>query len=1250
MANVFDQFDAPAGNPFDKFDAPAEPNAGKTPAQPPMMTLSEPDASGRRYAIPTTDYNKPEQPTGIGTRMWEGMKAPYEEPLGFSQENLQKYPTLGWLQEHLPHITLGDAVLRAPSAVIGGLTGAAAGLAEPLLGRSWADRLQRDLNLGAQAAAPEVPMEAGALPLRQGLRAAQLDRTPLRRPVEPPPIPAEPPPLVPRQVPRPQAGVDLLPADTPHTLPPERRSLGAAGAGGPLANTSPETIQYMRQVMEEQGFTPHTIDQRLGELSEHHMFGEITPSLEADMGAIAAPPGPGKLEVMNSLRQRAVEARERVQHVFDRAFGVNENLAQLKRTMVIDRQRAADPFYERFKQTVITPSPAIEALMPRLQASGALQAANRKLAVAGEPAARGFPIPGEPPTMQYVPTASAFQYAKEALDDRITRAVREGEAGDARLYVGLQHDLLDALDTHPQVGDVWRQARSTYAAPTEIMKAADFGQQVLTSKIHPDELPFLTAGYSAPQMAAMRLGMRNHLENVLGKRDALMAEAINTALSPNNIQKMRWAIGDEATEQLVNAMEAERHMHTAPTRVHGGSPTALRLEAQKRWTVQPAGPGMTLQDMAHAAHKPVRTALKKGVEKVAEHIGASKRRELEARMARMREEAARIFTLQGPERDAVARYLVNPEEPLPARKEGGRVNDFHRARHAYTIKKQGGGELDPGESWQPGQEEQPAPAPAPPIAEPPPAETPQINQPFGELKPYYPRPTERFTHGLQDVLSAAGANPYSARHMAEGLTGVAGMVPPVGVGMSVADLISATQRHDIGAAIPAAIGAIPMAGRARGAAKAAEEAMAKRVFASPEYNPAELHEAAISTRLPTGAKATEDPIAQSLTVDTPSMKATPGGLYDQNVGLVRDYPGMKKGLMTGSTDRAAKQFQNQVTDNLLWLHDQVPPEVRERSKLWYDGANKIVKDTAQRYGLPDQSVAGVYAALSPQKDWFQNVSLGDRLIDIYHNAAATPWSPEMSATAKTIFGDPKYKKMLDAVSGKRLDQLSDPADKAMWIRTFDQAHNSPAHRIVTPEGGFGDVVTTKSGAPARVAWGSLTEIGKGVGAIESGGNPSTLSQLMGEKHKVRSFYNNMLDPRSRRGDVTIDTHAVAAGLLRPLSGNSLEVAHNFQNYPGKGLPSASGSAISGIQGTYPLYADAYRQAAAERGILPREMQSITWEAVRGLFPDTFKTAKNNEAIDNIWKQYSRGRLDLNEARSKIHDLAGGIRNPDWYGR
>ena len=92
------------------------------------------------------------------------------------------------------------------------------------------------------------------------------------------------------------------------------------------------------------------------------------------------------------------------------------------------------------------------------------------------------------------------------------------------------------------------------------------------------------------------------------------------------------------------------------------------------------------------------------------------------------------------------------------------------------------------------------------------------------------------------------------------------------------------------------------------------------------------------------------------------------------------------------------------------------------------------------------------------------------------------------------------------------------------------------------------------------------------------------------------------------------------------------------------------SGITGAVGAYGIYAEAYRQAAAEVGILPREMQSITWEAIRGLFTPGFKgQEKNQEIIANIWKKYDAGDITIGQARQEIFDEAGGINRAAWEG-
>jgi len=399
----------------------------------------------------------------------------------------------------------------------------------------------------------------------------------------------------------------------------------------------------------------------------------------------------------------------------------------------------------------------------------------------------------------------------------------------------------------------------------------------------------------------------------------------------------------------------------------------------------------------------------------------------------------------------------------------------------------------------------------------------------------------------------------------------------------------------------------------------------------------------VSTRLPTAVKKTEDPLTSRLVIDLQAAKKDPEA-FAHNMGLIRQYPNFAS--KARNPDKQAEDFITEVQNNLLYLHDKVPESTRQRSKLWYDGARNIADRFSADYGVPDQAVSGVLAVLSPQKDWFMNVSLGQRVLDIATKQKSTRWDSSMDAVAKTLFTDPKHAPILKSIRGKTLDEVKQPAAKAMWLRTYDQTNNPREHQIISPEGDFIGVRMNQDGkSPTQTGWGSLNEIGKAIVILEDP-RIDTISINLGDAHKVRNFYSNIYAPNDPAGPVTIDTHAVAAGLLRPLSGNSREVKHNFGSNV-KGEVGPANSSITGVQGTYGIYAEAYRRAAEQRGILPREMQSITWEAVRGLYPETFKSqAKNVEQIDSIWLQYRKGKMSLQEARDEVFRVRS-IDPPEW---
>ena len=415
-------------------------------------------------------------------------------------------------------------------------------------------------------------------------------------------------------------------------------------------------------------------------------------------------------------------------------------------------------------------------------------------------------------------------------------------------------------------------------------------------------------------------------------------------------------------------------------------------------------------------------------------------------------------------------------------------------------------------------------------------------------------------------------------------------------------------------------------------------------------------------------------------------------VFISNANIIAKYPLVagKQKFKTATTVEQAQEiydvFVREVADNLNYLMNEFKPEYRDISTLWYDGANAIANDFAEQFDVSPEQAAGIIAAMSPQKDWYQNVRLAEMVLMAYKDNPAL--SQEMidyqKGISKTGLYDgatspgKKLKKAEKAYKESRTKANKEVLDKAKvnmqeaidkadaliamlkkyigknlndvpafvqpyMVRTYHEVNTSKDYNIVAPDGSVQGVAKKKDGSNAKVAWGSYVEIGKAV-AIKNDGSQANITRSLGEMHKIRNFYNNIIDPMSNDGDVTMDTHAIAAALLLPLSGGSVQVT---QNFGGKGT---AASDAFGIKGLYYAYADAYALAAKEAGLLPRQVQSITWEAVRGLYTDTFKRDNEEVAkINNIWKDYQDGKITIDEAREQAKQSAGGIKDPTWAG-
>ena len=421
----------------------------------------------------------------------------------------------------------------------------------------------------------------------------------------------------------------------------------------------------------------------------------------------------------------------------------------------------------------------------------------------------------------------------------------------------------------------------------------------------------------------------------------------------------------------------------------------------------------------------------------------------------------------------------------------------------------------------------------------------------------------------------------------------------------------------------------------------------------------------ISTRVPTavGTDAAAIHGNNDLQINTDAITGTTA--EPKVAAKLQGYPDVlpaQPGQDNAASIEAATQH---FADNMRWIYDNTDPEVRSQSAGWYDGAHKLTGDMADQYGVPHEAVAAMTARLSPGTDWYQNVSMTKRILDIAANHDAT-LTPEQQPFVQSYVDAQKRPAIqgamqaeVDGMSGKTYADMTD-AQRSMFIRSLDEAKTAAdptnaQYPMIHPSGvEIGTALNPSGTAPANLGWQSLDNIEKALKILR---NPETanISEQLGGAHKIRSFYNNIIEPNSPAGDVTVDTHQIAASHLLPIGISDPVVEHGMS-----GPPYAN---QTGATGLYGVYADATRRVADQLNtenpglnILPRQVQSITWEGARGLFPSAMKRSKPQvQAIRDLWSNSTdaaatRDAIGASRGVTSAGDEPATIPAPDWFGR
>jgi len=445
----------------------------------------------------------------------------------------------------------------------------------------------------------------------------------------------------------------------------------------------------------------------------------------------------------------------------------------------------------------------------------------------------------------------------------------------------------------------------------------------------------------------------------------------------------------------------------------------------------------------------------------------------------------------------------------------------------------------------------------------------------------------------------------------------------------------------------------------------------------------------ISTRTP-GTPAAPVPdlhTSADYLVGADSFNASQGAKipYQQRTAdIIAQQPGFERFRNGNYADPSEvhEAFLDHLSDNLRRLHAEVADtDWGPDAAKWYDGANTVATDGSVQHRILPRQSAGALARFSPGTPWDMNVAQYMRTGDIVANHSDSPLTDAMTQLYRDKYASPtladgsknkNYKpNWVDSWSelskpGTTLADL-DGEDAGLFVRLFDEAHNPnyASYRQVNPDGTFGKVM------PDTYTPNSNGNTGLAI-SIMRDGSLDNISRALGDGHKIRNFYNNIISPNAG-SDVTIDTHAMAAANLMPWGASRPEVAYGFGNSPQAPFPpsplgqdgwltGAKGGAATGSDGLYPLYAEAYRRVADELGILPRELQSMTWEGIKGLYEPGARRGRLGDQLlssnSDLWRQVENGtdaagnpytRADAQNAILARQQRNGtvGIQAPDW---
>jgi hypothetical protein len=449
-------------------------------------------------------------------------------------------------------------------------------------------------------------------------------------------------------------------------MPPIAEGLGRmvkrqAQPQGPLANMNREAVANVADDMRADRVSQIVPDGMLPEA----MLADLGPNLQGHAGAIARRPGEGQTIVKDALGATVGEGRrggaaQRITGAVDEALGPAQNLVQLEDQILNQSRAAARPYYERFENTPVQPTPRLQQLLTFAEQEGVTRAADdamrREAALTGQPASANM----------------LLEFIKREFDRRArhsntpTGGLDAHTAGQYRQLAAVFREEVDNIlmaqdaatrGVRPEQGvSSWQQARGLAGTGLQFREGLEQGADAFKRGTHPDQMRADLAGMeSGVQRSAYDQGARGAIRDIMGNQGTMFgptgdSAAMKTFGNEYARDKLRQVAGDQGADTILGRLGAEARYEQTRQAAVGNSVTTAMQQAMKRFDKTSAVD--TALDPTVGMLGTVKQFARWSINKMTAGY-------LDERSRAVAVDAARILTAQGPERDAYIRELTS---------------------------------------------------------------------------------------------------------------------------------------------------------------------------------------------------------------------------------------------------------------------------------------------------------------------------------------------------------------------------------------------------------------------------------------------------------------------------------------------------------------------------------------------------------------------------------------------------------------